>query len=446
MINTNIVKATENSTEYTKSRKLYNSIWRWHFYAGFLTIPIVLFLVATGILYLFRPQVEPAIYKSLYNVVPQGTMLTEDEQLAIALATIPESTARAFTPSQAPNESAKVELNTLAGRTYVYVNPYTGEVLGSHIRDQMIFRKIRKLHGELLLKRFGTTIVELTASWMMILLISGLFLWWPRPKFTMWGTFLIRVRKGGRTFWKDFHSVIGVYTSIFAVILLFTGLQWSDVWGGAFSQVRDSTGHSTPPALRGATLNTGATLGAGQVGISLAEVNAIAKGLDLPASYSISMPKKDGYSYGINSSLPNKPSAQKSVHINPVTGEVFRELSWKDRPFLSQIVTVGISLHQGELFGWANFIIAGLTAIGIGLLSISGFIMWWKRRPENVGKLGAPAMPKGVAIPRGITIITIALAIFFPLVGASLIVLWLLEQLILKRIPATRKFFGLAGV
>ncbi len=71
--------------------------------------------------------------------------------------------------------------------------------------------------------------------------------------------------------------------------------------------------------------------------------------------------------------------------------------------------------------------------------------MWWKRRPANVGKLGAPAMPKGVAIPRGITIITLVLAVFFPLVGASLIVLWLAEQLVLKRIPATREFFGLAG-
>ncbi len=436
---------TENSNEYTKSRKLYNSIWRWHFYAGFLTIPIVLFLVVTGIIYLFRPQVEPAIYKSLYNVTPQGTMLTEDEQLAIALAAIPESTARAFTPSQAPNESAKIELNTAEGRTYVYVNPYSGEVLGSHVRDQMIFRRIRKLHGELLMERFGTTIVELTASWMMILLISGLFLWWPRPKFTMWGTFLIRARQGGRTFWKDFHSVIGVYTTIFAVILLFTGLQWSSVWGGAFSQIRKSTGQGTPPALRGATLDTGATLAAGQVGLSLAEVNAIAKGLDLPSSYSISMPKKPGHSYGINSELRNKPSAQKSIHINPVNGEVFREMDWQDRPFLSQVVTVGIRLHQGELFGWVNFIITGLTAVGIGLLSISGFIMWWKRRPANVGKLGAPAMPKGVAIPRGIAIITLVLAVFFPLVGASLIVLWLTEQLLLKRIPATKEFFGLAG-
>ena len=293
--------------------------------------------------------------------------------------------------------------------------------------------------------RLGTTIVELTASWMMILLISGLFLWWPRPKFTVWGTFLIRARQGGRTFWKDFHSVIGVYTTVFAVILLFTGLQWSDVWGGAFSQIRKSTGQGNPPALRGATLDTGATLAAGQAGLSLAEVNNIAKGLDLPSSYSISIPKKPGHSYGINSELANKPSAQKSIHINPVNGEVFRELSWNDRPFMSQVVTIGIRLHQGELFGWLNLIVTGLTALGIGLLSVSGFIMWWKRRPENVGKLGAPAMPKGVVVPRGITIITLVLAVFFPLVGASLVVLWLTEQLILKRIPATREFFGLAG-
>ena len=69
------------------------------------------------------------------------------------------------------------------------------------------------------------------------------------------------------------------------------------------SQIRKSTAQGTPPALRGSTLDTGATLAAGQAGLSLVEVNAIAKGLDLPGSYSISMPKKLGHSYGINSSL-----------------------------------------------------------------------------------------------------------------------------------------------
>ena len=37
---------------------LYRTLWRWHFYAGLICIPFVIWLAVTGSVYLFRPQIE----------------------------------------------------------------------------------------------------------------------------------------------------------------------------------------------------------------------------------------------------------------------------------------------------------------------------------------------------------------------------------------------------
>src|SRR3546814_7791072 len=70
----------------------------------------------------------------------------------------------------------------------------------------MIFR----LHGELLLGLGGSMLVELAASWAIVMLISGLYLWWPRDASGIAGIVYPRLRRGGRVFWRDLHAVVGL--------------------------------------------------------------------------------------------------------------------------------------------------------------------------------------------------------------------------------------------
>lgn len=40
----------------------YQRIWRWHFYAGLFAAPFLILLSLTGIVYLFKPQLDNLLY------------------------------------------------------------------------------------------------------------------------------------------------------------------------------------------------------------------------------------------------------------------------------------------------------------------------------------------------------------------------------------------------
>ncbi|MBI1311077.1 hypothetical protein GC176_07190 [bacterium] len=79
-------------------QKLYTAIWRWHFYAGLLSIPICMFLGTTGAIYLFKPYVEPLLYCDLQTVAVGSEKLSLEQQLEAARAARPDAKAASLTP------------------------------------------------------------------------------------------------------------------------------------------------------------------------------------------------------------------------------------------------------------------------------------------------------------------------------------------------------------
>jgi uncharacterized iron-regulated membrane protein len=110
---------------------------------------------------------------------------------------------------------------------------------------------------------------------------------------------------------------------------------------------------------------------------------------------------------------------------------------------LDRIVGVGITTHEGQLFGPFNQLLGLMAALGLNLLSISAVVLWWRRR--SVGVLGAP-VPAGrprAGFALGAAIV--GLAISMPALAISLLVVAIVERFILTRIPAARQWLGLAA-
>ena len=104
-------------------------------------------------------------------------------------------------------------------------------------------------------------------------------------------------------------------------------------------------------------------------------------------------------------------------------------------------VGAGIAAHEGQLFGWPNQLLGLVTASGLILISVSGVIMWWRRRDQGV--LGAPKVMLTPRVSIGLLAIVLVLGIYLPLFGTSLVVVFLLEKLILSRIAPLRNWLGL---
>ncbi|NJO50349.1 MAG: PepSY domain-containing protein [Leptolyngbyaceae cyanobacterium RM2_2_4] len=156
----------QTSTTPSPGNRFYRTVWRWHFYAGLFVIPFMLILAATGIIYLFKPQLDAAMYHNLMFVAPGTTTLPYTEQVQSVENSYPGATVTQITPNVAADRSTEVLLATADERNLrIFVNPYNGQVLGDRDEDNNLQAIARKIHGELLIGKVGDYLVELAACW-----------------------------------------------------------------------------------------------------------------------------------------------------------------------------------------------------------------------------------------------------------------------------------------
>lgn len=473
--------ASLTSSETSKGLD-YRTVWRWHFYAGLFCIPFVLWLATTGTIFLFKPQIERYLDRP-YNHLVIGQRASANQQVQAALAAVPGSMLDAYELPPTPTSAAQILVDKGTHQFRVYVHPQTLKVLHVVNEDMRLENVVFRLHGELLMGNFGSAIVELAASWAVIMIVTGLYLWWPRNARGLGGVLYPRLRQGQRTFWRDIHAVMGIYVSCFALFLLFTGLPWAKSWGTYLKAWRHlSNGHvirqdwttSTSEKLAARAARTGGSMTNMPVmqmdnmpGMNASELAshdhhthhymagdpdaykpldqmiAVVAPLQLANPVLISPPMHQGGSWTAKSDTQNRPQRVDLV-LDPTTGAILKRTDFHSRPWLDRVIGTGIAAHEGQLFGLANQLVSLFTTIGLITLCLSGFIMWWRRRPEGV--LGAPTPLCRVRFSWGLIAFVAAFGIYMPFLGGSMLVVLVVERFVLRKIAATRLWLGLQAV
>lgn len=438
----------------------YRMLWRWHFYAGLFAIPFVLLLSITGAVYLFKPQIEAWQERSFDHLQLTGARTQPSQQVAAALAAVPGSVLNAYQLPATPQSAVRVLVGQ-GDRLYrVHVRPDNLQILSTVAEDSRLMRVLFHLHGELLLGDRGSMLVELAASWTIVLLLTGLYLWWPRQR-RLAGILYPRLQGGKRLFWRDLHAVTGFWISFFALFLLLSGLPWAKSWGGMLKSVRQinlsaplqqdwTTGRSAELAERRAA-NSPAMPGMHEHGHQtvmndyspLDRLVPRVAPLNLAAPVLLAPPSRRSSQWTARSDAQNRP-LRTTLQLDPANGDVLARTDFSQRPLLDRIIGIGVAAHEGQLFGWFNQLLGVLTAAGLVLVSVGATVMWWRRR--RAGTLGAPAAaPTKPQLARGMVLLILLLSILLPLLGLSLIAILLLERTILRRLPATSRFLGLAS-
>ena len=424
---------------------LYRTLWRWHFYAGLFCIPFVLTLALSGMIYLFKPQID-AIVDRPYHSLPAGTTRSSpSQQIEAAIQAVPDSHFLKYTVPESERHAVIVSVADPQGaRILVYVQPWTLEILRTVGYEQQFIRQVRTFHGELLAGTAGSLLVELAGNWAIVLLLTGLYLWWPVGRRGLGGVLYPRLQLSGRAFWRDLHAVTGFWVAFFALFLLLTGLPWTLVWNTGFNTLRDLV--EGPRAVQEWTvsreheqhLNQSAGM-AGHVHLDK-RVVAAATALQLAAPAELSLDPEVPGTWLLASDNGNR-LLRTRAWIAADTGAVLDLKPYSERNALDLAIGIGISAHEGQLFGWLNQLLALLTALALMAMSISGFLLWRKRKPA-LG-LGAPQALPSQRLERGVAMLTLLLAALLPLLALSLLLLWLLEHLLLRRLPQVRDWLGL---
>jgi len=419
-------------------KALYRTIWRWHFYAGIFSIPFVIILALTGAIYLFKPYYEHWQERDYRGLQITGEALAPNQQITAALAAVEGGKLLSYRLPQAADEAVLIKVQ---GDTnwMVFVNPYTGAVLAKERSDEQLMNIVKTLHGELLLGTVGSILVELAACWSIVLIVTGLYLWWPRNAQGMAGIIYPRLRDGSRTFWRDIHAVTGIWISALALFLLVTGLPWALVWGAALKEVRsvDFSKQQDWTQSRAQEHDHWRAQASDTFNLTPAVLLA-AQQLKLPPPVELSVASTHHISWKASSQTGNRPE-RADVWLNG-DGSIEKQSGFSEKKLIDRAIGVGIAAHEGYLFGWFNLVLGVLTCAGLILISVSGFILWRKRKPESV--LGAPP-PMPARIGFAVVAITIGLAIFLPLLAISLVALLVIEFVLLRRISGVSQWLGL---
>jgi uncharacterized iron-regulated membrane protein len=449
----------------TQKISFYNLAWRWHFYAGLFVAPFMVLLALTGIIYLFKPQLDPLMYGDLLTVPPAEHALSADEQLQRAKAAYPRGTLSKYLPPADATSSAQFVMHDGSREVTVFVDPYRGTVLGTQDAKNNLQAIARALHGELMIGTVGDRLIELAAGWGVMLVISGVYLWWPRGKSSsgvLWPRFTTR----GRVFWRDLHAVTGFWGAALLLVMLLSGMAWTGFWGKQYAELwnrfpaamwnavptsdqqarvlNTATQQTVPWAMENTPMpvsgdhaehmNHGAMHAAPAAPtIRLQQVVDLATARKVEPGYSITPPTTAEGVFTV-AVFANDPRNDATLHVDQYTGKVLADVRWEHYNGVARATETGVMLHEGKMFGWVNQLIVLLICLMILLSAVSGVVIWWKRRPA--GGLGVPPLRHDLPKWKTAMVIMLGLAIIFPLVGASLIVVWALDRLLLSRLLA----------
>lgn len=435
----------------------HRMIWRWHFYAGLFCIPFVICLASTGSIYLFRPQIEAWLDQPYRHLAMDAPPARASTQVAAALAAVPGAVLASYQLPSAVDDAAQVLVQRGGVAWRVYVHPSSAEVLKVVQEEKRPMRVLAHLHGELLLGDKGSMLVELAASWAIVMLLTGLYLWWPRDARGLGGILYPRLRSRERVFWRDLHGVTAFWISGLALFLLVSGLPWAKSWGSLLKEVRQ-WGTEAVVSVDwpvGASANEAqAASHAGHVG----HAPAIAfNPLDPDAASAMDHAASAARSLRLEPPVLVSPAAHghwmaKSDAANRLLradvlldshGEVAERTSFSQHPLIDRIVGYGVAAHEGQLFGALNQALGVTTAIGLILVCISALKLWWSRRPR--GRLGAPASSPQSGPPLAMIGLIAALGILLPFLGITAITVAIAERFVLFRIPPVAKFLGLVA-
>jgi uncharacterized iron-regulated membrane protein len=391
---------------------------RLHFYAGVLVAPFLIVAALTGLAYTITPQLDQIVYADQLTVDSVGTTARPlAEQIGAARAAHPDGTLATVTPGEG-NTTTQVTFSMpdLGEKQHtVYVDPYTAQTRGTLITwygTTPLKTWFDDLHRNLHLGAVGRYYSEFAASWLWILTLGGLALWWRRHQGNRTARRLLTpdlaAKKGVRRT-RGWHASLGVWLSLGLLVLSATGLTWSRYAGGNFTAALDAFHGSTPEvsttltgtaaAPAGGHHGGGHATGTATVDPAAADtVLKVARDNGITGRVDIGVPQDTTSAWTVTQNDHLWPLHKDAVAVNPATAAVVDRSDFADWPLLAKLTRYGIDAHMGQLFGIVNQILLAALAIGLICVIVWGYRMWWQRRPTRADRrapVGAPPVGRG---------------------------------------------------
>lgn len=488
-----------------KQNAKYFQVWRWHFYAGMFVAPFLIVLSLTGLGMLLTANTTGRDLDRMAIDAPADTAQTEpvSVQAKAALQALPDSTLIQYIAPRDDKTVALFRVQNTDASYMVAVNPYDASVVKSFAADSNLYHTFDDIHADLLFGTVGDYIQETTAALTILLILSGLYLWWQKRRSV--ARMLVPTAPQPSTKRHKFrliHATLGSWVSVVLLFFCISGMAWAGIWGGKVVQswsqfpagkwgvasipmsidpnahdmhdmdmsaaaphVHGAGAPPMPAPTHGEALNlgsskdvpwvleltpmpqSGTTMGTDGIKadapIVLDTVDKFARESGFGGRYQLSLPQGAtgvwSMSHDSMSHDIKNPFADRTLHLDRYSGKVLADIRFADYNAFGKFMAAGIALHMGTL-GWWSVLANVLFCLAVIAMSVLGYVMWWQRRPSAAaGTLAAPASNQPLAISKPLLAVLLIVACIFPTAIIAVVVMTLLDVILISRVPALKR-------
>jgi uncharacterized iron-regulated membrane protein len=362
------------------TKKFRNLVFSLHRYIG-LAVGIILVIVGlTGSLLVFQKEIDAVLVKGGFEtVIPQEQTLSLDEianKINQTYANQPDFKLAQF-DLHFDDDIYRVRLRNSEDKDLeVFVNAYTGNILGDRPRENTFFSKVYELHYALFADKIGTIIVGIAALLMCILTVTGLILW------SGWRNLIsgFKIKWNGRTKRKnyDIHKVVGIIALIGLAFTGFTGFIWN-FYEQAEPAIYALTFTPKPPEVKSTVT--------GKAPLAISEIVQQANATIPEGKPSfISVPTKPDEVFTVYMKQPQDAQYfANKVDIDRYSGEVLHVINSKTAKLGDRILNATVPLHYGTFGGNVTRILYVFVGLAPTILFITGLVMYrLRRRPKPI--------------------------------------------------------------
>jgi len=344
---------------HPSSRKIFRG---FHVYTAFAVSLLLVSMAITGAILAFRSPLEPKIFPKLLVVQPDGAKLSYDKLVSIAVKSHPSSELdyiRYFSDPTAPF------LVRFTNKDFVYINPYSGEVLGQRNRYGNFFGWLEGFHRFLMMDpKIMEPVIGSVSLILFLIALTGMVLNWPATKKAFFATIKLNSKLKNRAKQLNIHRMIGFYALIFIFIISLTGAPQALEW------VKSSLFYVTSSHVEKAPIRN---FKKGEVFVGM-EAMALCASKYVPdaSEVLIHFPEKglvEGFM--ITKDAPH-PNARNYIWINPTTAKPVKFISYADDAMGRKLAMWALSIHTGQVGGLFAQICLFLGAISILVLTFTG--------------------------------------------------------------------------
>lgn len=368
---------------------MHKKIWfKIHLYLG-LTAGIILMVIGiTGAIISFQKEILWLVNKDSYVVQVSGTKLSEKQIIDNFKLKFPESKIRALTINSDPTSSVVINIASnakgKAGRKGInyYINPYNSEIL-PNVKGAKAFKFIELVHRGLVAGEVGKQIVGASTIALLVLMISGIFVYLPKLKRAFFKSFTFKFKQKGRSLLSAMHSSIGMWVIPFYLVSALAGLALSYSWFSdmlhSITKVEKKVHKKGKPSKSNVNEKNEISSQKVQEVFDLFREN-----ITDYSSVNFRFEGKNGvYTLNYLKSEPLHYRARNIASFDTKNNMIVKHEEFSKKPLEEKLMKSIIPLHTGEYFGRIGQILMLIASLVMVLFTVTGFMMYFQRKKKK---------------------------------------------------------------